>query len=129
MSEKQSIVTIGRNGLSFNVNTADVLHRAAFVRVLLNVETGQLAVQAAPTLDPQSTLFFRLEVFKSNRIKINSRSMVRQIRAVTGWGEDDTWNIPGVYSAKDDAIIYDFQRAIRPSGRGGWAKGRSTRRK
>lgn len=36
MSEKQSIVTIGRNGLSFNVNTADVLYRVAFVRVLLN---------------------------------------------------------------------------------------------
>lgn len=56
-SEEQSIVTVGRNGLSFNVRTADVLHRAAFVRVLLNVETRQLAVQAAPTLDPQSTPF------------------------------------------------------------------------
>ena len=129
MGEKQSIVTIGRNGLSFNVRTADVLHRAAFVRVLLNAETGQLAVQAAPTLGPQSTPFFRPEVFKSNRIKVNSRSMARQIRAVAGWGEDDTWNIPGVYSAKDDAIIYDLQRAVRPSGRGGWAAGRSTRRK
>lgn len=129
MGEKQSIVTIGRNGLSFNVRTADVLHRAAFVRVLLNAETRQLAVQAAPTLGPQSTPFFRPEVFKSNRIKVNSRSMARQIRAVAGWGEDDTWNIPGVYSAKDDAIIYDLQRAVRPSGRGGWAAGRSTRRK
>jgi len=129
MNEKQSIMTIGRNGLSFNVNTSDVLRRAAFVRVLLNVETRQLAVQAALTLDPQSTPFFRLEVFKSNRIKINSRSMARQIRAVAGWGENDTWNIPGVYSAKDDAIIYDLQRAVRPSGRGGWAAGRSTRRK
>ena len=124
MSEKQSVVTIGRNGLSFNINTADVLHRVAFVRVLLNAETGQLAVQAAPTLDPQSTPFFRPEVFKS-------RSMARQIRSVAGWGEDDTdtWNIAGVYSAKDDAIIYDLQRAVRPSGRGGWAAGRSTRRK
>ena len=131
MREKQSIVTIGRNGLSFNVKTADVLHRTTFVRVLLNAETGQLAVQAAPTLDPQSTPFFRPEVFKSNRIKINSRSMARQIRSVAGWGEDDTdtWNIAGVYSAKDDAIIYDLQRAVRPSGRGGWAAGRSTRRK
>lgn len=86
MGEKQSIVTIGRNGLSFNVRTADVLHRAAFVRVLLNAETGQLAVQAAPTLGLQSTPFFRLEVFKSNHIKVNSRSMARQIRAVAGWG-------------------------------------------
>ena len=110
MREKQSIVTIGRNGLSFNVKTADVLHRTTFVRVLLNAETGQLAVQAAPTLDPQSTPFFRPEVFKSNRIKINSRSMARQIRAVAGWGEDDTWNIAGVYSANDDAIIFGDQR-------------------
>lgn len=129
MGKKQSIVTIGRNGLSFNVRTADVLHRAAFVRVLLNAETGQLAVQAAPTLGPQSTPFFRPEVFKSNRIKINSRSMVRDIRAAAGWDRDDTRNIAGVYSAEDDAVIYDLQRAFKPSGRGGWTTGRSTHRK
>lgn len=129
MNEEQSVVTVGRNGLSFNVRTADVLHRAAFVRVLLNAETGQLAVQAASTLGPQSTPFFRPEVFKSNRIKINSRSMAQQVRAATGWEEEGTWNIAGVYSAEDDAIIYDFGRAFKPSRRGGWAAGRLTRRK
>lgn len=105
MGEKQFIVTMGRNGLSFNFRTADVLRRTAFVRVLLNAETEQLAVQAAPTLGPQSTPFFRPEVFKSNRIKINSRSMVQKIRAVAGWEEESTWNIAGVYSSNDDAII------------------------
>ena len=129
MNKEYPVVTVGRNGLSFNVRTADVLHRAAFVRVLLNAETRQLAVQAASALSPQSTAFFRPEVFKSNRIKINSRSMARQIRETAGWTEHDTWNIAGVYSAKDDAIIYDLQRAFKPSGRGGWAAGRSTRRK
>lgn len=129
MNKEYPVVTVGRNGLSFNVRTADVLHRAAFVRVLLNAETCQLAVQAASALSPQFTAFFRPEVFKSNRIKINSRSMVRQIRETTGWIEHGTWNIAGVYSAKDDAIIYDLQRAFKPSGRGGWAAGRLTRRK
>lgn len=129
MNEERSVVTVGRNGLSFNVRTADVLHRAAFVRVLLNAETGQLAVQAAPTLGPQSTPFFRPEVFKSNRIKINSRSMVREIRTAAGWVEEGTWNIAGVYSPKDDAIVYDLQRAFKPSGRGGRATVRSARRK
>ena len=103
MREKQSIVTIGRNGLSFNVKTADVLHRTTFVRVLLNAETCQLAVQAASALSPQFTAFFRPEVFKSNRIKINSRSMARQIRETAGWTEHGTWNIAGVYSAKGEA--------------------------
>lgn len=129
MNEERSVVTVGRNGLSFNVRTADVLHRAAFVRVLLNAETGQLAVQAAPTLGPQSTPFFRPEVFKSNRIKINSRSMVREIRAAAGWVEEGTWNIAGVYSPKDDAIVYDLQGAFKPSERGGRATGRSAHRK
>lgn len=129
MNEERSVVTVGQNGLSFNVKTADVLHRAAFVRVLLNEKTRQLAVQAVLALDPQSTLFFRPEVFKHNRIKINSRSMVRKIRAAAGWKEDDTWNITGVYSAEDDAIIYDLQRAFKPSRRGRWTTGRSIRRK
>jgi hypothetical protein len=103
MNKEYPVVTVGRNGLSFNVRTADVLHRAAFVRVLLNAETCQLAVQAASALSPQFTAFFRPEVFKSNRIKINSRSMARQIRETAGWTEHGTWNIAGVYSAKGEA--------------------------
>lgn len=128
VNKKQSVVTVGHNGLSFNVKTDDVLHRVAFVRVLLNAETSQLAVQAASVLSPQSNPLFRPEGFKSNRIKFNSRSMARQIREAAGWTEHDTWNIADVYSAKDDTTFYDLQRAVRPSGRGGCVAGQLTRR-
>ena len=42
MNEERSVVTVGQNGLSFNVKTAVVLHQAAFVRVLLNTKTKRL---------------------------------------------------------------------------------------
>lgn len=90
VSKEQSVMTVGRNDLSLNAKTAGVLHRTAFIRVLFNAETRQLAVQAALALGPQSTPFFRPEAFKSNRIKINSRSMARQIREAAGWTERDT---------------------------------------
>ena len=125
----QSVVNIGRNGLSFNVATVDILHRTPYVRVLLSADTKQFAVQATSELNLQSTYFFRPEVFKNNRIKINSRSMVRLIRETAEWLDGEIWNITGVYSAEDDAIIYDLGSAYKPSSKGGWASGRRTRRR
>lgn len=30
------------------------------------------------------------------------------------------WNIPGIYFAEDDALVYDVSAAYRPSPKGGW---------
>lgn len=125
----QSVVNIGWNGLCFNMVTADVLRRAPYVRILLNADTKQLAVQTASKLDIQSTRFFRPNTFKGKPIKINSRSMVRLIRETAGWPDDETWNVAGIYSAEDNAIIYNLDSAYRPSSRGGWSSGRQTRRR
>ena len=119
--EKKSVVTVRHDGLSFNVITAEVLHRAKYVRVLLNAVTGQLAVQATTEAGLYSARFYREEVFKSNRIKINSRSMTKEIRKAAGWSDGGSRNIDGVYFAEEDAIIYELLSAYRPSTRGGRA--------
>ena len=120
----QSVVNISSNGLNFNVKTADVLHHTPYVQILLNSSTRRFAVQAATDLSPDSTQFFRPEVFKTNRIKINSKPLVKRIREIAGWTEDEIWNVAGVYSEQDDAIIYDLDSAYKPSNKGGWASGR-----
>ena len=119
--EKKSVVTVRHDGLSFNVITAEVLHRAKYVRVLLNAVTGQLAVQATTEAGLYSARFYREEVFKSNRIKINSRSMIKEIRKAAGWSDGGSRNIDGVYFAEEDAIIYELLSAYIPSTRGGRA--------
>lgn len=42
----QPVVNVGRNGLRFNAKTFDVLHHAAYIRVLLDANAGKFAIQA-----------------------------------------------------------------------------------
>ena len=32
----------------------------------------------------------------------------------------DNWNVPGIYFAEDDALVYNVSAAYRPSPKGGW---------
>ena len=69
MNEERSVVTVGQNGLSFNVKTADVLHQAAFVRVLLNTKTKRLRKRLKQILVPYigSTRRIQESFFKIHR--------------------------------------------------------------
>ena len=42
------------------------------------------------------------------------------IRKMANWSAEDNWNIPGIYFAEDDALVYDVSAAYRPSPKGGW---------
>lgn len=41
------------------------------------------------------------------------------IRKMANWSAEDNWNIPGIYFAEDDALVYDVSAAYRPSPKGG----------
>lgn len=45
------------------------------------------------------------------------------IRKMAGWSEDEgNWNIPGVYLAEEEALVYDLKTATKPRSKGGgWA--------
>ena len=43
------------------------------------------------------------------------------IRKMAEWPADVHWNIPGVYFAEDEAILYDIRAAVKPvPPKGGW---------
>ena len=45
---------------------------------------------------------------------------------MAGWSVEDNWNIPGVYFADEEAIVYDTATAFPPAPkRGGWAAKRA----
>ena len=53
-------------------------------------------------------------------IKISSAAVVDLIRKMGEWSEEDNWNVPGIYFADEQALVYDLGAAFRPSPRGGW---------
>jgi len=42
------------------------------------------------------------------------------IRKMANWSAEDNWNIPGIYFAEDDALVYDVNAAYKPTPKGGW---------
>ena len=42
------------------------------------------------------------------------------IRKMANWSAEDNWNIPGIYFAEDDALVYDVGAAYKPTPKGGW---------
>lgn len=126
-SVNQPMVNVGRNGLRFNAETFDILHHAAYIRVLLDADAGKFAIQAYGKAGVDSIPFHSPKTSAAKCFKINSRPFARQLRGIAGWAEGETWNIIGRYAAGDDAIIYDLHAAFKPSGRGGWSTGRHTK--
>lgn len=45
-----------------------------------------------------------------------------RIRKMANWSIDDNWNVPGIYFADEDALVYDMSTAYKPTPRGRHAK-------
>ena len=64
--------------------------------------------------------FSKPEGEQKYQIKISAAAVVDMIRKMANWSAEDNWNIPGIYFAEDDALVYDVSAAYRPSPKGGW---------
>ena len=42
------------------------------------------------------------------------------IRKLMNWNAEDNWNIPGIYFAEDQALVYNLAAAYEPKAKGGW---------
>lgn len=116
-----SIVTINGNILKFNKQTAGELHYSPYVQVLVNPKEKQFAIRSCKENAPHAVPFSKPEGEQRYQIKINAAAVLELIRKMTGWSEEETWSIPGVYFAAEDALLYDAKAAFEPSGTGGLA--------
>ena len=69
---------------------------------------------------PNAIAFSKPEHEQKYAIKISSAAVVDLIRKMGEWSEEDNWNVPGIYFADEQALVYDLGAAFRPSPRGGW---------
>lgn len=55
-------------------------------------------------------------------MRLGISSTERMIRQIAGWNEEETWNVPGVLLAEEQALVYDIKAAKKPQSKGGgWA--------
>lgn len=115
-----SVATITGSIIKFNNQTAAELHFAPFVQFLVSVKDKQFAIRACKEDAPNSVRFSKPENEQKYQIKISSAAIVDMIRKMAGWSAEDNWNIPGIYFADEEALVYDLSAAYKPVARGGW---------
>ena len=116
-----SVASISGNVLKFNRQTAEELRFASFVQVLVNPKEKQFAIRSCKEDAPNAIRFSKTEGEQKLPVKINSVAVTDMIRKMAGWSEEESWNIPGIFFADADALVYDLSTATKPRPqKGGW---------
>lgn len=124
-TRSDSVVTIKKNTLRFNMPTAVELHYAPYIQVLVNAKDKQLAIKECKETDTHALKFSKPQGEQKYQLAVNHPAAADMIRKLMSWDEDMTRNVPGVYLADDRAIVYDLKSAYEPAQRGGWASRRA----
>ena len=115
-----SVCTFAGNVVKFNVQTAQELRFPEYIQFLIEPKSKQFAIRACKEDAPNAIPFSKPEGEQKYQIKISAAAVVDMIRKMANWSAEDNWNIPGIYFAEDDALVYDVSAAYRPSPKGGW---------
>jgi len=115
-----SVATITGNALKFNTQTAGELHFAPYIQVLINPKDKQFAIRSCKEDAPNAVAFSKPEGEQKYAIKISASAVVDMIRKMANWSAEENWNVPGVYFAEDNALVYDVNAAYKPAPKGGW---------
>lgn len=122
-TRSSSVATITGNILKFNNQTAGELHYAPYIQVLINPKDKQFAIRACKKESPNAVPFSKPEGEQKYQIKISAAAVVDMIRKMAGWSAVDSWNVPGIYFADEEALVYDINTAFKPTTKGRRQKG------
>ena len=113
-----SVASITGNVLKFNIQTAAELHYAPYVQVLISPKDKQFAIRSCKEDAPNAIPFSKPEGEQKYPIKIGAAAVVDMIRKMVNLSAEDNWNVPGIYFAEDEALVYDLNAAYKPTPRG-----------
>ena len=114
-TRSSSVATITGSVLKFNKDTAAELNYPPYVQVLINPKAKQFAIRTCKEDAPNAVPFYNSGTAKKYIIKISAAAVVDMIRKMTNWNAEDIWNVPGIYFAEDEALVYDLNTATAPT--------------
>lgn len=116
-----SVATLINGTVKFNTQTAMELRYPAYVQFLIQAKDKQFAIRVCAEDAPNAVKFSRPESEQKYPIKVAFPAAVDMIRKLMSWQQAENWNIPGIYFADEQALVYDLASAYRPAPKGGWS--------
>ena len=125
-----SVATIYGNHMKFNNQTASEMNYAPYVQILINPKDKQFAIRVCKEDAPNAVPFSKSKELQKAPIKISSVAVMDMIRKMADLSneQNQSWNVPGIYFAEEQAIVYDMNTAYKPVAKGGWAAKREKER-
>lgn len=124
-TRSSSVCTVSGNFVKFNTQTAQELNYPAYVQFLVDGKSKQFAIRICKAEAPSSVAFSKPEGQQRYPIRINNAAITTMLRKLMGWGESESWNVPGIYLAEENALLYSLEAAYAPKPKGGWAAKRA----
>lgn len=117
-TRSDSVVTLKKNALRFNMPTAIELHYTPFIQILINAKDKQLAIRECKETDSNALKFSKPQGEQKYQLTVGCPAVTDMVRKLMQWDEEMVWNVPGVYLAEDKAIVYDLKSAYEPVKKG-----------
>lgn len=109
-----SVATVTGNAIKFNHQTAVELGFPSHIQFLLLEKEKQFAIRGCKEDAPNAVPFSKPADKQKGQIRITIPAVTTLIRRMGSWDPEQSWNIPGVYFAKDNGLVYDLQTAFEP---------------
>ena len=103
-------VSITKNGVTFNKAVIMKLDYPAFVQLLINADTKQIAIKACGEGDQNRTTFYKK---KENSavlsVRWNVKDLLNTLQEITGWDlSSDGYKVDGTLIKEENAMLFDL---------------------
>lgn len=103
-------VSVTKNGVTFNKAVIMKLNYPAFVQLLINSDTRQIAIRACDESEKNSMTFFKKrENSKVISVRWNIKDLLNTLQDVTGWDLSiNAYRVDGILIKEENAMLFDL---------------------
>ncbi len=110
-SEGAPVISLTKNGLTFNQGVVKKLGCAAFVRLLIDDNAKQIAVQVCTEDAPNAVEFYREKKNGVFSVRWVGRDLLNTLSEMMGWNlEKQGYRIVGTFLREEQAVLFDLTK-------------------
>ncbi|MGJ4011908.1 hypothetical protein ACLOEZ_04790 [Levilactobacillus brevis] len=111
LTKGPNAITFSKNGLSFSQTAINSLGRPRFVKLLVNSDEQQIAVQTVDESDKDAIPFYK-DSRKNLVVRWNYSGLNSLLSQMMDWNaEENTYKVVGELHAEDNALLFELKDA------------------
>ena len=106
-------VSITSNGLTFNKSVIMKMNYPPYVRLLINENDKQMAIQACGEEDERSVQFFKEKANGVLSVRLNSKDLITTIERICEWDlKKASYRVNGILVPEASLMLFNFYDAV-----------------